>query len=151
MAASLAGVNPQSEVPLRPGPHHRRIRPHRPVLVRSTINPRRRPPSPTYCATSTSRMHAIYHAWLAGLQKPISIFSSAGLSTMAWGGWADSAARGRTVSKHMRMGRDVGWVTGWADLAIPGTGYVIPVSCTRPASNLQDRPTSMLHVLPDAK
>ena len=46
------------------------------------------------------------------------------------------------------------WVVmwgGWADLAIPGTGYVVPVGCTRPASNLQDRPTSMLHVLSDAK
>ena len=46
------------------------------------------------------------------------------------------------------------WVVLWggrADLAIPRTGYVVPVSCTRPASNLQDRPTSMLHVLSDAK
>ena len=31
LAASLAGVNPLSEVPLRPGPHHRGIRPHRPA------------------------------------------------------------------------------------------------------------------------
>ena len=73
-------------------------------------------PPPTPAADLLCHMH-LTHARMAwslpcmAIWTPITI-SSAGLSRMAWGGWADSVARGRTVSKHMRMGRDVGWEGG---------------------------------------